>query len=419
MSIEQFGPNNPMKKVVFLALQYSSVSSEPNLYTDLMVTFHENGHEVYVVAPTLDDSNEISITIEAGVKVLRVPTLKLFGGGLIQKGISNVLLPFQYKRALKKSGLSLNFDLIIIPTPPITLISLAVWLKNQSNAKLYLILRDIFPQNGVDLKLMSKNGLAYRYFRKLEKKLYQKSDSIGCMSPENINYVKRHNNYLDHTKLHLLPNWEKLTETESDKDYDEKGKIELREQYGMLDKVVALYGGNIGLPQQLENLIDLAESVRDTEDLHFLIIGWGTQKEKMKALAKEKKLDNITFLDSVTRIEFRKILKMTDIGLISLNKNFTIPNYPSKVNAYYKFKIPVLAAIDTSTDFGTQQEKIGCGLWSISGDVNSLKRNLLKLYQDEKLRHSMGQKGYDYMVNNLTPKHAYQRIAEQMKMSTF
>ena len=173
MSIEQFGPNNPMKKVVFLALQYSSVSSEPNLYTDLMVTFHENGHEVYVVAPTLDDSNEISITIEAGVKVLRVPTLKLFGGGLIQKGISNVLLPFQYKRALKKSGLSLNFDLIIIPPPPITLISLAVWLKNQSNAKLYLILRDIFPQNGVDLKLMSKNGLAYRYFRKLEKKLYQ------------------------------------------------------------------------------------------------------------------------------------------------------------------------------------------------------------------------------------------------------
>ena len=197
---------------------------------------------------------------------------------------------------------------------------------------------------------------------------------------------------------------------------DEKGILEARERYGLLNKVVALYGGNIGLPQQLENIIELASTVPDIEDLVFLIIGWGTEKEKIKAMAREKKLKNVIFLDSVTRIEFSNILKMADIGLISLNKDFTIPNYPSKVNAYYKFKIPVLAAVDTNTDFGVDLEKIGSGLWSESGDTESLKANLLRLYESEDLRTEMGLKGYKYMIENLTPQRAYERVAAQVKL---
>lgn len=399
-----------MKKVIFLALNYSNAETEPGMYPDLMIKFHNEGHEVLVVAPSIDDKKQVSLNQEAGVKVLRVPTLKLFGGGLIEKGISNILLPYQFKRALKKSDIYLDFDLIIMPTPPITMISVAFWLKKRSKAKLYLILRDIFPQNGVDLGMMSKNGLPYRYFRSLEKKLYRQADSIGCMSPENVNYVKRHNTYVDTSKLHLLPNWEPLKETTE----VAEGEEELRERYGLSNKFVALYGGNIGLPQALENIIDLAEVVQHQKDLVFLIIGWGTQKERIMGLAQSKKLENVIFMDSVNRNELAKILKISDLGLISLNRNFTIPNYPSKVNSYYRHKLPVLSALDSNTDFGVIQEKIGCGLWSIAGDTENLKKNLLTLYNDKELRKEMGIKGHDYMKNNLTPKHAYQTIMDQI-----
>lgn len=397
-----------MKKIVFLALRYSNATSEPGMYPDLMATFLKNGHEVLVVAPTLNEKDMISLNKEAGVNVLRVPTLKLFGGGLIQKGISNVLLPYQYKRALKKSQIDLDFDLIIMPTPPITMISVARWLKKRSRAKLYLILRDIFPQNGVDLKMMSKNGLPYRYFRHLEKKLYRQSDSIGCMSPANVNFVKRHNDYLDFSKLHLLPNWEKLNEP-----VEVEEETALRKRYGLSGKFVAIHAGNVGLPQQLENIIELAEMVKNFKDIVFLIIGWGTEKEKIMALARKKNLKNVIFLDSVNRIELGKILKVSDVGLISLNKDFTIPNFPSKVNAYYRYKLPVLSSVDKNTDFGVIQEKIGCGLWSVAGDTETLKKNLLRLYEDRELRKEMGLKGYDYMKNNLTPQHAYRTIMNQ------
>ncbi|MCL6275537.1 glycosyltransferase family 4 protein [Muricauda sp. 2012CJ35-5] len=398
-----------MKKIVFLALNYSSATSEPGMYPDLMSKFLAKGHEVFVVAPALNDTDKISLNKEAGINVLRVPTLKLFGGGLIQKGISNILLPIQFKRAIKKSNIKLDFDLIIIPTPPITMISVAVWLKKRSKGKLYLILRDIFPQNGVDLKLMSNKGPAYRYFRNLEKKLYKHSDSIGCMSPANVDYVLEHNKEVNPDKLHLLPNWEPLKEAKE----IVEGEEELRKRYGLQNKSVAIYGGNIGLPQQLENIIDLAESVQDIDDLVFLIIGWGTEKEKIMGLANDKKLTNVIFMDSVNRNELGKILKISDIGLISLNKDFTIPNYPSKVNSYYRYKIPVLSSLDANTDFGIIQDEIGCGFWSLAGDTKAMKDNLLKLYNSESLREEMGLKGYNHMKDNLTPKHAYETITKQ------
>ncbi|MDH3796750.1 MAG: glycosyltransferase family 4 protein, partial [Flavobacteriaceae bacterium] len=325
---------------------------------------------------------------------------------------SNILLPYQFKNALKKSQIPLDFDLIIVPTPPITMIKVAFWLKKQSKAKLYLILRDIFPQNGVDLKMMSQHGLPYYYFRKLEKKLYRQSDSIGCMSPANVNYVKRHNTYVDTSKLHLLPNWETLKESHEIVEEE----TELRKRYGLLNKFVAIHAGNIGLPQQVENIIELAETVQHLNDLVFLIIGWGTEKNKIIALAKEKNLENVIFMDSVNRNELGKILKISDIGLISLNKNFTIPNFPSKVNAYYRYKLPILSALDANTDFGVIQENIGCGFWSVSGDTDALKKNLLRLYENEELRREMGVKGYNYMKNNLTPNHAYQTIVNQFKV---
>ncbi len=95
--------------------------------------------------------------------------MKLFNVGLLQKGLANLLLPFQYKKALKRSGLNLNYDLVIMPTPPITLAFLAKWFKRYYRSKIYLILRDIFPQNAVDLKMMSNKSLVYKYFRKKEK----------------------------------------------------------------------------------------------------------------------------------------------------------------------------------------------------------------------------------------------------------
>ena len=151
-------------RILFLALAFPKIGQGGNLYTDLMEEFRDQGHEVYVVAPSINEI-ETGLIDEGGIKVLRVKTMTLLNVGVVKKGLANLLLPFQYKYAIKKHLSSeIIPNLIIMPTPPISLVSVATWLKKSSDAKVYLILRDIFPQNAVDLGMMEKEGFLYRFF---------------------------------------------------------------------------------------------------------------------------------------------------------------------------------------------------------------------------------------------------------------
>ena len=117
-------------KVVFLALSFPKLERTKYLYFGLVTEFAENGHDITVVAPTYDTSIS-GLQSEHGIKVLRVKTMPLFGVGIIKKGLANILLPYQYKKAIKKSNLGLDYDLVITPTPPISLYSVADWLKKK------------------------------------------------------------------------------------------------------------------------------------------------------------------------------------------------------------------------------------------------------------------------------------------------
>ncbi|WBU88817.1 glycosyltransferase family 4 protein [Cellulophaga omnivescoria] len=396
-----------MKKIIFLALGFPNASKSTNIYTDLISEFCTKGHDVLVLAPAAS-KDDVGFRQEAGVKVLRVKTLPLFNVGAIKKGIANLLLARQYKKALINNNIKLDFDLILMPTPPITLTPVASWLKKKTGGKLYLILRDIFPQNAVDLNMMKDKGLFHNYFRKKEEALYVVSDSIGCMSPANVNYVKEHNPTMDFSKLHLLPNWENLPV------YKEEIKLDsLVSKYGLKDKFILIFGGNIGKPQKLENIINLAKNCLDYPDIVFFIIGTGTEKEKIFNMAKDLKLPNVILENKLPKADYNNLLRIADVGLISLSEDFTIPNFPSKVLSYYGNKIPVLASVDLQTDFGTILEEINSGVWAEAGKTDELKDKLLLLYKNSDLRKEMGENGYDYMKQNLLPDNAYKTIIEK------
>ncbi|WP_037356719.1 glycosyltransferase family 4 protein [Schleiferia thermophila] len=388
-------------KVLFLMFAFPDMNKSFNMYTTLVEEFFKNGHEVTVIAP---GSGKTGIFIENGIPVLRVQTLPIKNVANYLKGISNVLLPYQYEYFLKKYYGSRNFDLIISATPPITLVDLAVKLKKKYGAIFYLILRDIFPQNAVDLGFIKKGGLLHRYFRKKEKKLYKYADYIGCMSQGNIDYIKTHNPDVSQEKLHELKNFQKPYmgfgfHTEY-----------LKKKYEILDKFVVVFGGNMGKPQQLENVLTLAETVRNYPDIVFLLLGEGVHLNNVEAEAKSKNLINIIIHRTIPKQEYQDLLSVCDVGLISLHKDFTIPNIPSKALDYFNVGIPILASIDKATDFGKILDDEKCGLWSYAGDHESLKDNLLKLYFNKELRKNMGANGKNYFQTNLKSDIAYSTI---------
>ena len=121
-------------------LEFPKELNTSNLYLDLALEFKENGHNVYAIAPS-NINQENLLEKERGLKVLRVKTLKQLGvKSFFKKGLAQFLLPYQYINAYNRYLKDIHFDLIFMPTPPITLINVAIIIKKRTRAKLFLIL---------------------------------------------------------------------------------------------------------------------------------------------------------------------------------------------------------------------------------------------------------------------------------------
>ena len=100
------------------------------------------------------------------------------------------------------------------------------------------------------------------------------------------------------------------------------------------------------------------------------------------------------------RVDYQKIVNECDIGLIFLDKRFTIPNYPSKVLSYFNLSIPVMAAVDKNNDFKDMLEISNAGFWTEAGNIDEYVKKMDKLIESKRLREEMGQNGRKYLEEN-------------------
>ena len=392
-------------KILFLSISMPDLRVSSNMYAALVKEFARRGHEVCVVAPVSDGTGTRLSAPAENIRLLQVKSLPLFGVNLVRKGIANVLLPFVYQRAIDAHLRGEKFDLVIAPTPPITFVNVVARMKKRCGAKAYLILRDIFPQNAVDLGFMKKWWPLYWRFRLQEKKLYRVCDKIGCMSQGNVDYIREHNPDVPAEKLHILENFQALETNPAPADEDLKAK------YGVGGKFVVIFGGNMGVPQKLENVLALAKACEaDYPDVVFLLVGKGVQQARIRRLIDEMRCGNVVLRDFVPYQDYQRLVAACDVGLISLNERFTIPNIPSKTLSYFNLKLPVLASIDAATDYGKMLDSVGAGLWSRAGDTAAFKANFDKLYRDPDLRRKMGENGRCYLETHMTDAVAYRTI---------
>jgi glycosyltransferase involved in cell wall biosynthesis len=390
--------------ILFLLLDLPNYFSSSNLYLDLAVEFKNHGHNVFVLAPS-KKKEETGRHIHNGINIILVKSLKQTGvKSFLLKGLAQILLPYQFMMAYQKYLTNNSFDLILMPTPPITLIKFVCFAKKRNTkAKFYLILRDIYPQGAADIGLV-KSKFVYSFLRRLEIKTYEMADFIGCMSQGNIDYVFSKNSFLEKGKLFLLPNWQKNEFLSSSNDN------EIKDKYDLEGKFIVLFGGTIGYAQRIENIIKLASYCEKYENVKIVIIGNGVKKKYLQKLIYESRLQNIILFDHMSRFDYLSFAKEADIGFITIDERFTVPTIPSKTVSYFSLSLPVLAVIDPHTDYPNLLKKSNAGLWSFGGNDIDLFNNFDRLYQNEKLRKEMGENGRRYFERHLTSLKAYENI---------
>ena len=279
------------------------------------------------------------------------------------------------------------------------------YVKKRDQARTYLLLKDIFPQGAVDIGMLSKRGikgLIYKYFRGKEKKLYEISDRIGCMSEANCQYVLKHNPEINPEKVELCPNCIEVKNFAISK----QERTAIRKKYHIpLDKTVFVYGGNLGKPQGISFLLECLKTQLENEKVYFLIAGGGTEYNTIAAFFKEFKPNNMKLLKQLPKKEYDKLIAACDIGMIFLDHRFTIPNFPSRLLSYMQAKLPVLAVTDPNTDIGKIIVDGGFGWWCESNNVNRFNKCVEKGCYANLIK--MGAAGHEYLCQNYSVEKSY------------
>jgi len=359
--------------ILFITLLDIRTLEESGIYSDLMREFVKNGHHVYIISPVERRMGLSTHMVEDGtdglVHILKLKIGNIQKTNVIEKGISTVMIERQLLKGIKTYFRDVRFDLVLYSTPPITLVKPIAFVKKRDHAATYLMLKDIFPQNAVDMGMMSKTGIKgflYRHFRKKEKRLYELSDRIGCMSQANCDYVIRHNPQIDPAKVEICPN--SIDVKDMSLRADERHAM--RDKYGIpKDKTVFVYGGNLGKPQGIPFLIECLKTQVSNPETYFLIVGDGTEYTKLERFFEEHQPQNMKLLKRLPKDDYDHMVAACDVGMIFLDHRFSIPNFPSRLLSYMQAKLPVLACTDPHTDIGKVVTEGGFGCWCESDDT--------------------------------------------------
>lgn len=399
--------------ILFLSVYEIEDSNSGYIYADLVREFSKHHHKVFAVTPTrvgkttsYEDSN--------GVTIIKVKNGQIQKTGKLKKVINLLTLERKTIKSAKRFAKGVKFDLIVSMCSNLCLAKTASYFKKRDGAINYLLMKDIFPQNAVDIGMMKTTGImgiAYRHFRKREKRMCQNADYIGCMSNANVDYIAKHNPEVNRAKLTIVPN----SIEPQDVSLSDAEKVAMRDKYGIpQEKAVFVYGGNLGKPQDIPFIIESLRSQKESNEVFFLIVGDGTEFNKLQDYVDTEKPSNVKLMQRLPREDFDRMLAACDVGMIFLDHRFTVPNYPSRLLSYMQAGLPVLACTDPNTDIGKDIVDNEFGWWCESNDANNFD-NLIKQITEADLI-SMGQRAHDYLIDEFTVSKSFNIIINELNI---
>jgi glycosyltransferase involved in cell wall biosynthesis len=353
---------------------------------DLALEFARCGHQVTVATPSDSIQGHFCLSEEDSVSVLRVKTGNL-------KSAAKML------RLWRESRLSANIwkkarnwfqknpcDLIVFYSPTIFFGELVSRLKATWGCPSYLVHRDIFPQWAVDAGVLRAGGTLHRFLRRKELEQYASSDIIGVEAPGNLLYFD-HGLQGRNYQAEVLYNWAGATAVPP-------GTTNWRRKLSLESKIVFFYGGNIGVAQDLDNILRLASNLSDNDDIFFLLVGDGSEVPRLSLEIERLGLSNIRILPAMQQPDYLQCLSEFDVGLVSLNRHLQSNNFTGKLLGYVSCGKPVLASVNPGNDLVEFLHRADAGIACANGDDDGLLRATLLLAAQPQIRQRMGKNAH-------------------------
>jgi glycosyltransferase involved in cell wall biosynthesis len=283
-----------------------------------------------------------------------------------------------------------KFDFLLVESPPLFLGYSAMRLAKKMNAKLIFNVSDLWPESAEKLGIVTNKRLLKLAYN-LEATCYQRATLITGQTEGIVNDI---NQRFPEASLYWLPNG-------VDVDFYDPDKVKptnFREKNGFTSQdVLFFYGGILGHAQGLEVIVHAANELKDQVNIQFIMQGSGPEKDKLMKLKEDFKLNNVHFLDPVSKLEMPGIVKAVDVALVPL-KNLPLFQgaIPSKVFEALSMKKPLLLGVDGEARRHFI-EKAEAGLFFEPENARELAKQAKILALDESKRRVMGDNARKYV----------------------
>jgi len=316
------------------------------------------------------------------------------------------MVEFSFRLAFKRFK-KLSKPNVIIASSPHPFVAINGYLFSKKyKAKLLFEVRDLWPLSLIEWGYSVNNPLI-KSMSIIEKFAYKHCDyTISLLSGAKEYMIKRG---LREEKFVYIPNGVdlKMLHTNISKLPERHNKIisNLKKEH----KLIVLYTGNHGTANALNNLIEAGRILNGNPEVHFLLVGKGPEKENLIRKAKNYHLKNITFLDPIDKSQILSLTRTADVGYIGLQKKdlFKYGVSPNKLFEYMASGLPIVSAIDTSSDEVVEAE---CGFSVPAENPLALADTLKEISKLSKKRlYEMGKRGQEYVENT----HSYEVLGQE------
>ena len=372
-------------------------------WNEISKSWTDLGHEVVVIAGMMhangfekreDYKGKYFVTrLQNNIKVYRTHVSESYNSGFFGRfwGYCSFMLSSLWAGLFIVRG---KYDLILVTSPPLFVGVTGYILSRLKRIPLIFEIRDLWPESAIDTGVLTNKwiinlSLAFESF------IYKKAKRINVLTPAFYNTLLDKKGVAA-DKLIMIPNASDFAL--SDNLLQNFDSETFRKENHLEDYFVITYVGAHGVANHLDQVLDAAEVLADTNVL-FLLIGKGMEKARLINDAQRRGLNNVRFLDSVPKQEVFKYILASDMGASILKRVDTFKTvYSNKTFDYFSCKKPVLMAIDGVSRQLVEEAKAG----SYVEPENSSAYNLIirEYLKDPQRLIREGENGYQFAKLN-------------------
>lgn len=399
-----------MRVLLISAYFPPDTGSASHLIYELGKALRDQGHEVSVLTSlpgyyALGDLRRYRWRLwlreeVEGLNVVRVASPRLprklvFGRAVWQFGLA--LTAFVAGLFMKRH------DVAVVYSPPLPL-GVTAWAVRRIRGTPFVFnVQDLFPHNLVETGLLGR-GLIFKFFEKMERFVYSTADWITVHAPGNVDHVVRRGGSED--RVTALPNW-----VDTHTILPSGSGDRFKRKHGLTGAYVVSFAGVLGHLQDLDVVLDAAGLTQDMQEIVWLIVGDGVQKEGLENKARTLGLENVRFVPMVPREVYPEVLYASDVCLATLKAEVKTPVVPSKILGIMAAGKPLVACMDTKGDGPALVSEADCGYALQAEDHEALADTVRTLYADRELGKRLGANGRAYAEAELSLDAAAQRHA--------